>query len=314
MSHPSAWLVAGVLLLAAAPLAAGDHPQTSDEATIRFDHRGGNAWWVEVKVDFATAEPGSVHLDRIDARDQDGPWTTLTLRSWGNYAGSFHVEPGHQVQFRGAQHGGMSDARIWESCWFTHPAGVEQCGTQPAEFDATFSGVKGNAWWIQASVSAVNGQVAKVEASIDGGAFKPLSNKGWGWAASYHAPEGSLVQLRATSTTGATDESGCYRWTSAAPTGCEGSPVGQFEATFSNARGNAWWIETDVHVRDGTLDGVDARVDGGSWVALTKQSWGSWAKSIPAPAGSTVEFRARATDTYGQPQEAISGTYAWPPQ
>jgi hypothetical protein len=85
--------------------------------------------------------------------------------------------------------------------------------------------------------------------------------------------------------------------------------AGTFTATWKNVRGNEWWVETDVAVSGGTLAGVDARVNGGAWVALSKQSYGSWAKSIHAAPGSSVEFRARASDA----QVSQSGPYAWPP-
>jgi hypothetical protein len=182
------------------------------------------------------------------------------------------------------------------------------------EFDVTFTPKSGNEWWIQVGVSADQG-VRAVDVSINGGSWRALTLRSWGdWAASHHAPEGSVVQFRATSSGGATDTSGCYRWTSGAPTTCPSGGSGggggsSFDATFRNVRGNEWWVETDVSVTGGTLAGVDARVNGGSWIPLEKRSWGSWAKSIHAPSGSTVEFRARstggATDT--------SGAYAWPP-
>ncbi|HLE97535.1 MAG TPA: carbohydrate-binding domain-containing protein [Candidatus Thermoplasmatota archaeon] len=86
-------------------------------------------------------------------------------------------------------------------------------------------------------------------------------------------------------------------------------PPSPFDATFRNVRGNAWWVEADVSAVGGVLAGVDARVGTGAWVALTKTSWGSWAKSLPAPAGSTVQFRARATDGSAD----VSEPYPWPP-
>ncbi len=82
-----------------------------------------------------------------------------------------------------------------------------------------------------------------------------------------------------------------------------------FDATFKNVKGNEWWVQVDVTATGGTLAGVDARVNAGAWVALTKQSWGSWAKSIHAPPGATVEFRARATDG----STDVSTASRWPP-
>ena len=182
-------------------------PPTGGDAT--FQSRGGNEWWVQVKVSGAP-------VAAVESRDTGGAWVALKLQSWGDWAGSYHVEPGHLVRFRAT----LTDGRVVESCDWTHPGAVEQCGATPPP---------------------------------------PTS--------------------------------------------------GTFAATFKNVRGNEWWVETDVSVSGGTLAGVDARVDGGAWVALTKQSYGSWAKSIHAASGSNVEFRARSTDG----QSVVSSGYRWPP-
>ena len=181
-------------------------PEPEPTGNVTFTHGGGNEWWVEVKV--------SPMPSAVQAMDTNGAWTTLSFKDYGEWAGSFRIEPGNEVRFR-AQHNG-----VWtESCWYSHPAGVARCGT--------------------------------------GGGTEPTP--------------------------------------------------GTFSATFRNARGNEWWVEVDVSASGGTLAGVDARVNGGSWVALTKQSYGSWAKSFAA--SGTVEFRARSTDG----QTSMSGPYAWPP-
>ncbi|HUR68568.1 MAG TPA: VCBS repeat-containing protein [Candidatus Thermoplasmatota archaeon] len=185
-------------------------PPPPPTGNFTFDPTGGNEWWTQLTVD-----PKPV---AVEAMDTGGAWVALTYRDWGQWAGSFHIEPGHDIRFRAS--GG---AGVWEeSCWFTHPGGVEKCGS-----------------------------------------------------------------------------------TTPPPP----PPNGTFAATWKNVRGNEWWVETDVTVSGGTLSGVDARVDGGAWVALTHQSYGSWAKSLHAPPGSHVEFRARATDG----QTATSAVYTWPP-
>lgn len=184
----------------------------------------------------------------------------------------------------------------------------------PTSLGAAFTPTASNEWWIQVKVTA-NQPLARVETRIDGGTFQPLQLRSWGdWAASYHAPQGSIVQFRATSNTGATADSGCYLWTARSPVACSGGsppppPSGSFAATFRNVRGNEWWVESDVSASGGTLAGVDARVNGGAFVALSHTGWGSWAKSIHAPSGSVVEFRARATDG----ASVMSARFAWPP-
>jgi endonuclease/exonuclease/phosphatase family metal-dependent hydrolase len=160
--------------------------------------------------------------------------------------------------------------------------------------DATFSGVGGNEWWIQCQVAA-NKTLAGVDARVNGGAWSALEWQGWGWARSIHAAPGSTVQLRARATDGSSDASAYYSWTSAA-----------FNATFSGVDGNDWWVQCQVSANK-TLAGVDASVNGGAWVALEWQGWG-WAKSIHAPAGSSVRFRARSTGGYS----VASAGYVWP--
>ncbi len=52
---------------------------------------------------------------------------------------------------------------------------------------------------------------------------------------------------------------------------------------------------------------VDVRIDGGSWKQLSKTSWGTWAKSLNAPEGSAVEFRA----TSPEGERVRSEVFSW---
>jgi hypothetical protein len=81
--------------------------------------------------------------------------------------------------------------------------------------------VKGNEYWVQATVSG-NQPIAKVEARINCGAtWVLLTKESYGYAKSFHVPNGAKVDFRATSSTGATDMSGGYIWPNATPTsGC----------------------------------------------------------------------------------------------
>ena len=151
---------------------------------------------------------------------------------------------------------------------------------------------------------------------LNGGAWQPVTKQSWGWGVSYHIVQGTVVQLRATSATGATDLSECRQWIppsgqDAAIVACVGTTTSTtsttgsttttttssgFSATFSpKAVGNDWWVEADV-AANAPLSGVDAQLNGGAWTALTHQDWGSWAKSINAPNGTTIVFRATSTD------------------
>lgn len=84
-----------------------------------------------------------------------------------------------------------------------------------------------------------------------------------------------------------------------------GPVAGSFSPAFSGVSGNEWWVQTTVN-SDRALAGVDARVNGGSWVALANEGWG-WAKSLYAPNGSSVQFRARAQDG----SAGYSAYYSW---
>lgn len=166
----------------------------------------------------------------------------------------------------------------------------------PAPAPGAFSGVKGNEWWIQATVA---GAPRKVEARVDGGAWVALAWQSWGaWAVSTHAPAGSTVELRATYADGAT-ASARHPWP-------PGGAAATFDATFSRVGGNGWWIQTDVAANQ-PLAHVAVRVNGGGWIALAKQSWGAWATSTRLPAGSWVELQA--TSTTGATDR--SGGVAW---
>jgi hypothetical protein len=73
-------------------------------------------------------------------------------------------------------------------------------------------------------------------------------------------------------------------------------PGGPFNATFKVSSPNEWWEQVDVTPTPArALAKVEVRVDGGSWLGMTKNQWGSWTRSTHAAAGASVEFLA--TDT-----------------
>ena len=169
--------------------------------------------------------------------------------------------------------------------------------TLPA-FAATFSGAKGNEWWVQVDVDA-NRPLAGVCASVDGGACRPLAKQSWGaWAASFRVPLGADVTFRATATTGETVESIAYDWPSGAPA---------LRATFTPYGGNEWWVQARVE-SNLALRSVCATVNGGKCQPLNYQTWGAWAASIHAGKGAKVVFVATAMDG----QVVKSATYLWP--
>ena len=297
-------LAAMLAAVAALPAAAADHPQAIDASTtIAFDHRGGNEWWVEVRVTTQAAHPDDAYISQVYARAESSPtWHALELKSWGNHAASFHIPPGDRVQFQAYRAGGMSDAWRVTSCYFTHPAGVEQCDEgSTGAFDATFSRPSGNEWWQQVYVTANRPieRVHLVRYTIDGEAWDPLTLRSWGaWAGSYHAPSGTPVKFVATSG-GESDETGCYRWPDATPMACppDDPPVRDpSRTTFDHKTGNEWWVEVLVGPYPPTR--VLAQDEGGAWKELTLRSWGAWAGSFHVEPGHDVRFRALVDDDW----------------
>ncbi|MEK6975388.1 MAG: VCBS repeat-containing protein [Candidatus Thermoplasmatota archaeon] len=162
--------------------------------------------------------------------------------------------------------------------------------TNPGGFWAEFTVSNNvNEWWVEVAVQA-NEPLAKVEAQVNGGALTQLPANDWGsYSKSFFVARGSQVVFSATGVGGAVATSQPFTWLGPA-TG------GAFEATFSpTAVGNDWWIETGVRANQ-PIAMVEGKVNSGAWTALPKQSWGNYAKSINAPNGSTVTFRATSTD------------------
>lgn len=288
------------LLVTALPVTA-DHRQphygtgaASDSDWIVFDHKAGNEWWVEVKV-----TQSYDYVSGVYARSETGSWQQLTLRSWGNWAASFHIPPGERVQFQAYRAGGMSDAWRQTSCYFTHPAGVEQCDAgSTGPFTATFRNPSGNAGWFQVFVDAnrpVQGGYVVVD-SVNGGTYVPLKKQGSGaWGASVKAPQGTVLRAIVSDGTTSVKSYPCWMWTTAASTDqCTpdygpGQP-GPWATRFDHKGGNEWWVEVQVGPVQPSV--VWARDDGGQWVNLSLRDWGNWAGSFHIEPGHKVQFQA----------------------
>jgi hypothetical protein len=203
--------------------------------------------------------------------------------------------------------------------------------TGPA-FAAPFTRFRGNEWWVQAQVGTNGPAVEKVEVRIaPDGAWKPLAKQDWGtsppsWAGSYHFPQGSILQMRATAVDGQTDLSSCRQWippsnTDATIVPCTGSSSsssagtgGAFAAAFTQFRGNEWWAQAQVGTNGPAIETVDVRIaPDGAWKPLAKQDWGtspaSWAASYHFPQGSILQMRATAVDG----QTDLSSCRQWIP-
>lgn len=173
---------------------------------------------------------------------------------------------------------------------------------------ASFSPKSGNDWWVETAVSA-DRPLAKVQARVDEGAWRDLTLRSWGtWAASVHAPSGSVVRFAAVSTDGSRVESGDYSWPDARPYAPPAPGPGAWEPEFHAHAGNAWWVEARV-VSDREVSRVWARVDGGPPQSLTKTDWGTWGRGMGVPEGALVSFEAEAADGA---RAASDGSWRWP--
>ncbi len=287
----------------------GDDPDDG-EFDAEFIEPRGNDWWVEVDVN--ANDP----LQGVHARVNAGDWRALEEQDWGSWAKSFHVPDGSIVQFQARNHDG--DTAL-SGCYEWPDANPTECpgdgdNTGDGEFDADFVNPRGNEWWVETDVQSER-HITGVDARIDGGSWTALEQQDWGsWAKSIHAPEGSIVQFQAHTDDGSRALSACYEWTHASQTSCpDGSDGGDdgdgdFDAEYIEPRGNEWWVETDVEANQPVV-AVDARVDGGSWFALERTDWGSWAKDTHV--GEDVDVEFRATSDSGQTD--ISDVYRWPP-
>lgn len=271
-------------------------------ASASFSGSGGNEWWVDVTV------KGS-GIGRVEARDANTAWTALKQQPWGDYAGSIRVERGNTVQYRAI----LSDGRTVESCQFAHPGGgcstsggsASGGGSAPAPSTGAaqiaYSPSGGNEWWAQVKLGGADAtRVAKVEARDSNSAWAQLSLRSWGaYAGTLRVEPGNAVEYRVTLSDGRTSTSCAYAHPAATCASGSSAPstgTGGFTASFSNVRGNKYWVEADVKTSGATLARVEANVNGGAWNQLSKTSWGSYADSMSAPAGASVQLRAVSTD------------------
>lgn len=311
-----------------------------------FTVKSPNDWWQELWV----TAPGHT-ITSAEVRVNGDVWQSMAKSSWGAWTSSYHTVAGSKVEFLIHDSAGATSQSLpftWmdgtltkgsttpttttstsststtttTSSTTTSTASTSSSGTTTSPgFSATFTVPPGvNEWWVEVKVTSAQA-VAKVEASLNGGAWQDLPKTSWGtWAKSIHAPAGTQVVFRATSGTGATATSQAFNWlggsttttttttstTSTTGTSSSGT-VSPLAATFTpHAVGNDWWVETEVAANH-PLAKVEARLNGGAWQDLPPTSWGTWAKSLNAPNGTQVTFRA--TDTSGA--TATSAAYTW---
>lgn len=189
------------------------------------------------------------------------------------------------------------------------PANAPPTGT----FNATFTVKSPSEWWQEVTVTPASPRtLVKVEVRLNGDFWRSMEKRKWGaWTSSYNTPAGTMVDFLATDSTGAVSQSAPFKWMDgtltrgSVPPG-DPTPAPFFPTFEVGPNVNEWWVEVTVRTSE-PLSGVDVRVDGGAWTALSATEWGTWAQSMFVAAGSAVQFRA--TTTYGA--EALSQTYTW---
>ncbi|MEK6976388.1 MAG: hypothetical protein AABY18_08610 [Candidatus Thermoplasmatota archaeon] len=315
-------LVTTGLVLALVPAPAGaNHMQMDSGRVIVFDHAGGNQWWVEAQL--AGQDGGQVaSLWVASYPASSSMWTPMTWHAdWGKWTASSHVPPGDPVKFRAMWDGGAMQS----SCWFSHPAGEEACGGSgnPTPFDATFTLVTGNEWWVQTQVTPNNGHSVDHVEVLVGSEWKSLRLQSWGvreYGASYHFPQGSVVQFRASDTQSLSDLSSCYGWIppqgngqTAGEVSCSSPPPPPgFTATWSQVAGNNWWVE-GVLTASEPVYSVFLTIDcstGDPADMSYNAAWGKWTLgNTHIPTGAKVTFTANGGSSGTQ---VHSGGYIWP--
>jgi hypothetical protein len=223
------------------------------------------------------------------------------------------------------------------------PAGQSVVSPPPApvgEFGATFTIKSPNAWWQEVTVQPDTARtITRVEVRVAGGQWDDMTKSSWGaWTSSYNTPAGTKVEFRAYDTGNRVSQSAPFTWLDgtlskdSVPCGCVGPTSSSststsstststtstatttsttFTPAFTGVRGNEWWVQAHVGSAGPTVASVDARVDGGAWRALAKQTWGAtaWAASFQVHDGSIVQLRATASDG----QTGVSSCYQWIP-
>ncbi len=264
-------------------------PPPAGDFAATFTIKSPNQYWQEVNVQPDTPRT----VTAVQMRFNGGAWMDMSKSSWGAWTASQSAPAGTKVEFLARDSGNYQSQSLpftWLDGTLSQRSTTGGGGPPPPPgFTATFTVPSNvNEWWVEVAVSA-NQALAGVDAQVNGGAWTPLAKQSWGnWAKSFHVPAGSSVVFRATSTTGTTATSQPVDWL--------GGSSAPFTASFTpKSVGNDWWVEVDVGANR-ALAKVEAQPNGGAWIDLPKQSWGSWAKSFYAPNGTSIVFRATATD------------------
>jgi hypothetical protein len=262
------------------------------------------------------AEPGYLTMQRDNLQKfftglpalRDAGVRGMIYRSWGDASGmstaNYYGEAERHWGLAWSGGGHKPAAKVWVDGVKAVRAGTAPTTATSTSTASTSSGFTAqftptsnvNEWWVDVKVTT-SATLTKVEAKVDSGPWTALTKTSYGtWAKSMHAPKGSTVTFRAWDSAGHAAYSPATTWMSPS-----------FSATFTaKAVGNDWWVETAVKASS-PISKVEVRRNGGSWVALPKTSWGTWADDLHSPNGTQVVFRATSSGGV----TALSPTYTW---
>ncbi len=142
----------------------------------------------------------------MDVRVNGGGWNGMTQDATGAWTATIDVPPSSAVELRATGQGGVTStsARLYWPYAEQFPP--------PGPFTVKFINPRGNGSWVEVDVAA-NEVVTGAAASVNGGAWQPMSQTAWGsWAAAISVPAGGTVQVRATGSDTSTVSSPQWSW------------------------------------------------------------------------------------------------------
>lgn len=183
-----------------------------------FSNVRGGANYVEA-VFTSSWQPQSLQV-RVHNGGPWSSWMPMTKQVSGVWTASPAAGSSSTVQLRAVV--GTGGGADLSPCYdWVPPAGANAATVYcPDPFKASFSGVQGNAWWVQASLTS-NQDVDRVEFRLscapyhEASSWRPLAKQSWGgWAASPSSaiPAGTKVDFRAHGI-GTLHTSGTWQWT-----------------------------------------------------------------------------------------------------
>lgn len=175
-------------------------------------------------------------------------------------------------------------------------------GCTSTAFNTTYTLGSGmNPWWIEVYTTT---EVDRVDVIFNGGEhYFPLvrqSSTRWGASPPYAMAPGQWLRFVARRADGASAASTDFQWQVGQP---QNTVPGWCTAWTLGAK-NEWWVEVDVATE---ATSVEVKVQNGTFTALDRMSSTKWGKSVHAPPGSDVVFRAYKADG----ARAYSPFYVW---